>query len=278
MKYTKEEINTRLAPRGIALTGEFVGTRHKSLFQCSFDHQWTARTGSVLSGNGCPHCSGKASLTKEVVNDRIHDTGIRLIGEYVDRHTKAEFLCARGHQWKTQPGHVMSGKGCPYCSVIDITSTRELINERISHRGIWQISEYKNAKTKAVFECSIGHRWEATPDNIIRGKGCPTCADYGFNPSSPAWEYAFTRDGYLKYGITNDLTRRLNEHRRHGEFTLVHERCHEVGQLALDWENNIKRTHGGRFATKEQCPDGYTETLPVALLEEVKRASQCPSC
>ena len=42
-----------------------------------------------------------------------------------------------------------------------------------------------------------------------------------------------------------------------------------MGQLALDWENHIKRVYGGRYATKEQCPDGYTETLPIELLENL---------
>jgi hypothetical protein len=37
----------------------------------------------------------------------------------------------------------------------------------------------------------------------------------------------------------------------------------------MDWGRNIKQKYGGNFATKEQCPDGYTETLPISLLEEL---------
>jgi hypothetical protein len=44
---------------------------------------------------------------------------------------------------------------------------------------------------------------------------------------------------------------------------------HQDGKRALDWENNIKRTFGGRYVTKEQCPDGYTETLAIHLLEHI---------
>jgi len=111
------------------------------------------------------------------------------------------------------------------------------------------------------------------PYNVVNsGSGCPHCADYtngGFKPSLPAWEYVFIREDYLKFGITNNLTGRLNDHRRGGEIVLVHEKYHENGQLALDWERHIKQTHGGRYVTKEQCPDGYTETLPIALLESI---------
>jgi hypothetical protein len=163
----------------------------------------------------------------------------------------------------------MYGSGCPRCVTHPAKLTKDLVNIRLENKDIYLVGEYVNAKTKSLFECLHGHQWLTTPDNILRGRGCPRCTEYGFNPSKPAWEYAFIRDGYLKYGITNDLTRRLSEHILHGEFTLVHQCYHEVGQGALEWENRIKKTYGGRYATKEQCPDGYTETLSIILLEKI---------
>ncbi len=38
-------------------------------------------------------------------------------------------------------------------------------------------SSYKNARTKVSCRCSIcGHQWEATPNHLLRGSGCPQCA------------------------------------------------------------------------------------------------------
>jgi hypothetical protein len=165
-----------------------------------------------------------------------------------------------------EPRCIKSGNGCPICSGCHRPDTTEF-NEWLKSdgRGIVLVGEYTNTKTKTLFRCSYSHEWLTEPDGIKKGRGCPICFPSGFNPDKPAWEYAFTRSGYLKYGITNSLPRRLAEHRRHGEFKLVHERYHESGQIALEWENNIKRTYGGKFVDKEQCPDGYTETLPITL-------------
>jgi len=36
--------------------------------------------------------------------------------------------------------------------------------------------EYKDSHTKLIWQCSLGHQWEATPTNIKQGKWCPHCA------------------------------------------------------------------------------------------------------
>lgn len=198
-----------------------------------------------------------------------------MIGEYLGALVKTEFECSHGHRWMAMPKNVKNnGTGCPKCDQ-DTKRKSEDINDELVGMGLRMIGYYPtNNKTKTLFECNAKHTWMATPNNILAGYGCPYCANHGFNPNKSAWEYAFMRDGYIKFGITNDLNRRLTEHRRHGEFTLIHERHHEVGQLALDWENNIKRTHGGRYVTKEQCPDGYTETLCISKLEQILESSR----
>jgi hypothetical protein len=35
---------------------------------------------------------------------------------------------------------------------------------------------YVNARTKLLWQCSNGHRWEAVPDKVMRGSWCPYCA------------------------------------------------------------------------------------------------------
>jgi hypothetical protein len=139
------------------------------------------------------------------------------------------------------------------------------------NRGIFLVGEYTDSKTKTTFQCLEGHTWDVIPDNVKRGSGCPHCADYGFNPSKSAVVYGFTRDNYLKVGITNNLEQRLWQHRKYGEINLVYERHYPVGQDAQIFERNFKQTHGGNYVTKEVCPDGHTETFPLHLLEELIR-------
>jgi hypothetical protein len=281
-RLTKEIINHRLelAGRPERLVGEFTKAINKSLFDCGNGHTWMGTPNDVLNnGSGCPHCyREKTNLTKEIINDRLIESNspVRLIGDYINKSIKCQVECNHGHKWMAWVGNILSGDGCRKCATEASKLSKEIINQRLidADRTERLIGVYHGAATRTLFECEKGHTWEAMPYNVVNsGSGCPHCADYtngGFKPSLPAWEYAFIRDGYLKFGITNDLIRRLNEHRRWGEILLVHEKYHPNGQNALLWENTIKQTYGGRYVTKEQCPDGYTETLPITLLESIK--------
>ena len=53
--------------------------------------------------------------------------------------------------------------------------TKEIVNERLVDRGIVMLDEYVRQTVKARFECSCGNVWEARPNNILSGKGCPEC-------------------------------------------------------------------------------------------------------
>ena len=174
-KLTKEIVNERLEPRGLTLIGDFVNVATKSTFRCAEGHEWDALPGNVMAGSGCPHCAGLAPLTKEIVNARIADRGIKLVGEYVNQRTKATFRCAEGHEWNATPSAVMGGSGCMRCSG-PAPLTKDIVNARLAERGIELIGEYVNQRTKATFRCAEGHEWNAVPNSVMAGSGCPHCA------------------------------------------------------------------------------------------------------
>ncbi len=113
-------------------------------------------------------------LTAEIVNKRIADRGLKLVGEYTGALRKTTFECSHGHQWGTIPSHVMGGSGCPHCASTRLTL--EIVNERIADRGLKLVSEYTTNAAKTTFECEHGHQWEAPPNSVMCGKGCPHCA------------------------------------------------------------------------------------------------------
>jgi len=50
--------------------------------------------------------------------------------------------------------------------------------EELDGRTLVADETYKGAMTKIAFRCNkCSHAWSATPNNILRGKGCPSCAD-----------------------------------------------------------------------------------------------------
>jgi hypothetical protein len=166
---------------------------------------------------------------------------------------------------------VMAGKGCPHCAG-NARLSKEIVNQKLSQRGISMIGEYYNARTPSLFRCVRGHEWKTNPDNILNKSGCPRCSTYGFNPGKPAYIYLLDYVDFIKYGITNDLETRLSTHRfKNGEFVVLSTKLYENGNDAVNWEKQIKKIFGGRFVTKEKCPDGYTETLSPTLVEDIKK-------
>jgi hypothetical protein len=115
-KLTKEIVNERIKDRGIELIGEYITNKKPVLFRCPKNHTWMTRPDDVLRGHGCPKCNNNFPLTKEIVNERIKDRGIELIGELVTTDIHSVFRCANGHTWKPTPNSVLKGSGCPLCN------------------------------------------------------------------------------------------------------------------------------------------------------------------
>ena len=267
-KLTSEEINLKLRDRPIRMIGEYLGSQIKTEFICDHGHKWHAFPNMVMSGRGCPYCAGNAPLTKEIVNERIYPRGLYLIGEYTGVSKKTLFECSHGHQWEAAPNDVMVGNGCPHCSGLS-PLTKEIVNKRIYPRGLRLVSDYMGTKAKSLFECEHGHQWEATPNDVMNGNGCPFCAEYGFNPSKPGWIYILKYEDFIKYGITNNIDKRLSQHKKNGSYSIVLTQLHENGSMASDLERRIRKTFGGRFISRERFPNGYTETLCVSKLDQL---------
>lgn len=51
----------------------------------------------------------------------------------------------------------------------------EMVRVAGRHKGWCLSTTYVNDRTKLLWECVEGHRWEATPNNVKRGKWCPAC-------------------------------------------------------------------------------------------------------
>lgn len=271
---TKEFINEELLrhDKGIVLIGDYTNCRTKTTFRCEHGHEWSTVASSVLRGRGCPECSS-IQLTKDKVNEILSadGRGILMIGEYINNKTKTRFKCNLGHEWDAITTNVMIRKtGCPHCSKTT-PITEEMFKNFLQDddRGITLVGNFVNRHTKTFVKCKCGNEWGVTPRSIMRGSGCPNCTIFGFKEHKPAWVYVLDFGIFIKYGITNDLNRRLNEHLKNGKYTTVFTKRYGTGREALTWENNIKQTYGGNFVNKDVCPDGYTETLPKSILQEI---------
>lgn len=108
--------------------------------------------------------------------------------------------CACGYQWNPNPYKIISGQWCPRCAG-NLKDSLESMRKIAADRGGKCLSkEYVSSDVKLMWECSVGHTWEATPGNIKSGKWCKKC--YLDNKVCPfkltiddAREYAFKLGG-----------------------------------------------------------------------------------
>jgi len=268
---TKENVNERIKDRGIVLANGYINNNTHTLFRCSNNHEWKAKPRTIMSGSGCPDCAAiNRRLTKEDIQERIKDRGIKLISDYIDTRQLSLFKCANNHEWKVGASRVLEGSGCPDCAAINRRLTKEDIQERIKDRGIEIIGEYIKTESKTLFRCINNHQWETLAHHILVGKGCPMCAVNGFKPNIPAYSYLLDFGHFIKFGISNRLKARLSSHTTYnGKFTVIKTKLFENGQDALNWENEIKKKYGGWYVTKNICPQGFTETLPIFFKENL---------
>lgn len=82
--------------------------------------------------------------------------------------------------------------------------TKDIVNRRLLELGknITLIGDYSKQKTKTLFKCHLGHEWHATPDNVMRRSGCPTCEKY--NHLARAKSQLSSKEEINEYLISNN--------------------------------------------------------------------------
>lgn len=104
--------------------------------------------------------------------------------EYVDnRTTKIKVICLKhGPFYRTYSSLVQNQVGCPECrkSIQKIRDTQTLIERaREVHGDKYDYSktEFKNSRSKVIVTCPSHGDFEVLPTNLVKGRGCPKCAD-----------------------------------------------------------------------------------------------------
>jgi predicted nucleic acid-binding Zn-ribbon protein len=101
--------------------------------------------------------------------------------KYIRRDIAMKHECINGHIWNVTPNNVLNGQGCPQCFREKVTKTHEdYIDQLINIDSPYvPIEKYINTGSKILHECPVGHQWMSTPNNILKGYGCPECNHVG---------------------------------------------------------------------------------------------------
>ena len=141
-----------------------------------------AKKASVVEGT-------KATKTRpESMLDRLHDHAAALGGKclaigYKNCKTKVRWRCQHGHSWDATSLNVLHNKSwCPECARNTQRNPLQRLQDHARARGgrCLSTSKYNSSKTKVLWQCKLGHTWEATPDGVLYGgTWCPKCSRKG---------------------------------------------------------------------------------------------------
>lgn len=157
------------------------GIEHGVFYQ-DFDHH-------INRKHGCPHCSGNAKRTLEsFINDarKVHgDKYDYSKSKYNGTHTPLIIICPIHGEFSQAPNDHLHGQGCPKCRGKKIWDKRgrlsvDEVKEQFKkvHGDEYDyslFSEYKNNRTKIPVICKKHGVFYVTPNNHLRGRGCPLC-------------------------------------------------------------------------------------------------------
>ena len=271
----------------------YFNSSKKLPWKCSIGHVWSTTVGHrVDRGQGCPYCSNVKMLTG--FNDLL--TKFPLIASEavgwdpskVSPGSTKKYLwqCLKGHQWKAMPVSRTSSKyGCPYCSNTkilsgfnDLQTTHPYLAEEAYG---WDTSTvFAGSDSIRKWKCPNLHVYKARVANRAHGRGCPSCAQGGFDPNKDGWLYFLSHPDWemLQIGITNFPDDRLSTHKKLG-WSVLELRGPMNGDLARQWETDILRMLRKNNAVLGSSDiagkfTGYTESwmkssFPASSLKEL---------
>ncbi len=270
------------------------GSNKRLAWSCSFGHTWLASPNSRTQGHGCPICSNHAVLqgfndlltTHPEIAHEAHGWNPSSVSAGASK-IKREWRCSLGHIYLASPKtRTSQHQGCPYCAnkqvMVGFNDLRTTHPEIAAEASGWDPSSVvAGANMKKRWRCKEDHEWMASPNKRTSGRGCPTCANSGFDPNELGWLYLVLDDGrdLLQVGISNKPQERLKTHARNGFDVVLDIRGPQDGQLVRDMETAILqalRRHGAIFANKSGYGrfDGWAEswsrrTCDVATIRQL---------
>ena len=189
-RMTKDELLRRLRDHAVSkggscLADSYLNNRTKVQWECEHGHRWHATPASILDQKSwCPQCAVERRMSSlERLQDHARERGGKLLStKYTNSRAKYRWQCKLGHTWEAAAYSILNcGTWCPECArkqrVPTTRSLQDLQEHAASRGGRCLATEYYGVRRKVPWECRKGHRWLATPDNVLNGnRWCPVCA------------------------------------------------------------------------------------------------------
>lgn len=226
-KYTIEDCQKIAELKGgKCLSTEVKSTKEKLLWQCKNGHQWYSRLNSILYlDRWCENCIRTNYTIIDMKNIAEKRNGECLSIDYYGVRVPLQWKCnICGNIWESTPKTIQNGSWCPKCRLKQ-SNQKKIVNGGITieqlqllalkRNGLCLQDKYEGRSKKYKWQCSEGHQWIASYDNVKRGSWCPICNDYTSTISEfvcrSIFEYLFnttfpkSRPSWLKNSDGNQM-------------------------------------------------------------------------
>ena len=179
---------------------------------------------SHKNGNNCPNCANEIRPNRRIAKEAWigrwrekhgNQYDYSLVDEDITQTSIVKIICKEHGEFQ-QRAHDHQRYGCARCvRPMQGATTEEWIEKfREVHGDVYDYSkvQYASNSTYVTIVCKEHGDFPQVPSSHIKGTGCPSCAEYGFDPEAPAVLYCMRCSGPLgnfwKVGITNNPQRR----------------------------------------------------------------------
>ena len=152
---------------------KIICKKHGSFNQMPYKH---------MNGQGCPKC-GLLKRTMDFdlfinKSNSIHNKYDYSLVKYINNSTKVDIICKEHGIFEQLPSDHLNGHGCPKCSRNQKLTNKEFIDKSnsIHNKYDYSLVKYINHSTKVNIICKEHGIFEQTPNNHLKGKGCPKCS------------------------------------------------------------------------------------------------------
>ena len=178
-----------------------------------------------LIGSGCPECAGVKRIdTETFIVKAVSAHGFKYGYSKISVSNSTQrvtVVCDKHGDFEQSVSDHLRGAGCIKCVRESHTHDTQLfiMKAEVVHNFTYDYCcvDYINSKTKVTILCKKCYLFfEQTPNDHLRGFGCPGCSKSGFKTDKTGYLYALlSSDGMsIKIGITNDLRKRVDVLRR----------------------------------------------------------------
>ena len=160
----------------------YINSKIKVIIICPKHGRFEQTPDAHIRHQGCIKCSGLNKLTTEefIEKSKIIHNNFYNYSEvnYIIYSKKVKIICPKHGEFIQTPSQHLKGHGCKKCGGNEQLTTKEFIEKsKIIHKDIYNyyFVDYISTHLKVIIYCNKHGKFDQSPANHLKGKGCPKC-------------------------------------------------------------------------------------------------------